>query len=222
MPVKNTIKNYVENGFYHVYNRGVEKRVIFEDEQDYTVFLYLLKFFLSPFTNNLMHPFLEIPNIVIRPRPLENLVEKVELHAYCLMPNHFHLIIKQITIDGMCSLMKKVCTCYSMYFNKRYIRVGHLFQGVYKANLVDKDEYIIHLSRYVHLNPLELTGFNPVSYPYSSYQYYLGNKYADWLKTEFILSYFSKDIKQARVIYRNFIEKSEEKSFFITKDLTLE
>lgn len=193
MPRKHSLKVYVENGHYHIYNRGVEKRDIFMDDQDYRVFLHLLKYYLSPTDKETEHPLKNLPNYsFIRPRPLANLADKVDLIAHCLMPNHFHLLIKQTTKDGMRKLMLKHNTTYSMYFNKRYKRVGHLFQGTYKAVLVDNDSYLLHLSRYIHLNPAELTGVTPVSYPYSSYQHYLGLKKTEWVKPEFILRFFNK------------------------------
>lgn len=209
MPSKNTIKTYVAGGYYHVYNRGVEKRNIFLDDQDYRVFLHLLKYYLSPLDKQTEHPLANLQGfILVRPRPLANLETEVDLLAFCLMPNHFHLLIKQITSDGMSKLLRRILTTYSMYFNRRYERVGHLFQGIYKAVLVNKDEYLLHLSRYIHLNPIELTGFNPVSYLYSSYAYFLRKKWAKWLKPDFILSYFDSSKEQ----YKDFIESYAQNS----------
>lgn len=209
MPSKNTIKTYVAGGYYHVYNRGVEKRNIFLDDQDYRVFLHLLKYYLSPLDKQTEHPLINLQGfILVRPRPLANLEAEIELLAFCLMPNHFHLLIRQITIDGMSKLLRRILTTYSMYFNRRYKRVGHLFQGIYKAVLVDKDEYLLHLSRYIHLNPTELTGFNPVNYLYSSYAYFLRKKWAKWLKPDFILSYFDSRKEQ----YKDFIESYTQNS----------
>jgi len=193
MPQKNKIKVYVENGHYHIYNRGVEKRDIFLDDQDYRVFLHLLKYYLSPLGNTFKHPLKNFTSsAVVRPRPLSNLEGEVTLLTYCLMPNHFHLLIKQTPTEGMQNLMRRLTTTFSMYFNKRYDRVGHLFQGRYKAVLISNDSYLLHLSRYIHLNPIQLTGTVPVSYPYSSYQHYLGLKKAEWVKPEFILKFFNK------------------------------
>lgn len=191
MPHKYSVKTYVKNGYYHIYNRGVEKRDIFLDEQDYTVFLHLLKYYLSPLQKDTPHPLINLPNYpFVRPRPLTNIAGEVDLLAYCLMPNHFHLLIKQYTSDGMTKLLRRTATTFSMYFNKRYKRVGYLFQGRYKAALIENDSYLLHLSRYIHLNPTELTGTHLVNYPYSSYAFYLGKKKADWIKPEFILSFF--------------------------------
>jgi putative transposase len=213
MPRKHSSKIYIENGYYHIYNRGVEKRDIFLDDQDYQVFLHLLKYYLSRINNKIPYPSFNIPSYkLVRPRPLNNLADKVDLLAFCLMPNHFHLIIKQLDKEGMKKLMLKLCTTYSMYFNKRNNRVGHLFQSIYKAVLIDNDSYLLHLSRYIHLNPIDtaLTGVTPVNYPYSSYQYYLGIKKADWVKPQFILQYF-KSSKMLPALnkypsYRKFVE----------------
>lgn len=218
MPSRHRIKTYIENGYYHVYNRGVEKRAIYSDDQDYRVFLSFLKNYLSTYTGEQKHPIIDATGSgPVRIRPLLNFSENIDLIAYCLMPNHFHLLIKQTNRDSMTRFVQALCTSYSMYFNKKYNRVGPLFQGVYKAILVTEDPYLLHLSRYIHLNPREhLTGSDPVSlvssienYPYSSYLYYLGDKNASWIKPEIILSFFNTQ-KRTKLIdyfsYQSFIE----------------
>lgn len=224
MPRRNTIKQYIENGYYHVYNRGVDKRIIFQDDQDYRVFLAYLKALLSQTVDETNHPLLDVtgfnPVRSVRFRPIETLYGKVELLAYCLMPNHFHLLIKQIDATGMSQLVKRLITSYSMYFNKKYARSGHLFEGIYKAASIDEESYLLHVSRYIHLNPDGLTGFNPVSdpvseYPYSSYAYYLGKKNAEWLNTEMILSFFKTKEKNPLLLkdflsYESFVEDFKE------------
>jgi putative transposase len=179
MPHRNTIRHFTENGIYHVYNRGVEKRDIFLDDQDYSIFLHLLKYYLSPLDPEDIHPLLQFQKFSIRKAyPLKNLENEIDLIAYCLMPNHFHLILRQVTKDGITKLMRKISTTYVMYFNKRNNRVGYLFQGKYKAAIVEGDFYLLQLSRYVHLNPIDLQGSDPFNYPYSSYKYFLGEKHA--------------------------------------------
>ncbi len=190
VPQCHTIKTYVEDAYYHVYNRGVEKRNIFLDESDYKFFLHLLKLYLSPNNAHIPHVLVTRRNLV-RPRAVSQVADEVKLVAYCLMPNHFHLLIKQKTINGMTKLLRKVSTTYAMYFNEKYNRVGSLFQGPYKAVLIDSEHYLLHLSRYIHLNPVELTGRNPVSYPYSSYSYYLRQKPAPWVDPFPVLAYFA-------------------------------
>lgn len=225
MPSKNIVKTYIENGYYHVYNRGVEKRNIFLDEQDYVVFLHFLKQYLSPPPPD--GAYLTMTGLhLVRPRPIQTLHEEIDLLGYCLMPNHFHLLLKQNTTDGMTKLLRRLCTSYSMYFNKKYERVGKLFQGAYKAAFIDRDEYLLHLSRYIHLNPVVdkvtpcqgcETCTNASKYPFSSYSYYLGKKKAEWLKPEEILSYFKtarktlpKDILSYQYFVENFLEEDKE------------
>jgi len=227
MPQRNTVRHFTESGIYHIYNRGVEKRDIFLDEQDYAVFLHLLKYYLSPIDPNETHPLLNFQNFsIVRPRPLTNVGNEIELIEYCLMPNHFHLLLKQLSIDGVTKLLRRISTIYAMYFNKRYKRVGYLFQGPYRAVSVHDDSYLLHLSRYIHLNPVELTGFHPVNYPYSSYQYFLGMKHASWVKPQIILSYFDKS-KLLPFLghypsYQEFVEKHPSDSKEIIGRLALE
>ena len=189
MPARNTIKIYAADCYYHVYNRGVEKREIFLDEQDYSMFLHLLKLYLSP--KELEEPLTR--RDLVRARLAQSVGDEVKLVAFCLMPNHFHLLLKQSTKTGMIKLMRKLSTTYAMYFNDRYNRVGTLFQGPYKAIAIDTEPYLLHLSRYIHLNPIELTRRDLVSYDYSSYPYYLGRKSADWLDPTPILAYFESN-----------------------------
>lgn len=220
MPAKNVVKQYLEDGHYHIYNRGVEKRDIFLDNQDYCVFLHLLKYYLSPPDPNNEHPLSNLSLTGFNPvrlRPLQTLYGKIELLAYCLMPNHFHLLAKQRTLDGITQLTRKLATTYSMYFNHRYKRVGHLFQGAFKAALIQEDQYLLHLSRYIHLNPVEVTGLDPVTYIYSSYAYYLGTKSASWVKPQFILEYFqsnnsllSTKINSYQKFVEDYLEDSKE------------
>jgi len=222
MPSKNRLKVYIENGFYHIYNRGVAKQNIFEDENDYTAFLHLLKYYLSPPNEILVHPLWESGLFKpVRMRALANLHKEIELLCYCLMPNHFHLVVKQITRNGMTNLMRAISTCYAMNFNKKYDRVGYLFQGRYKAALIDNENYLLHLSRYIHQNPSELTGTDPVNWPYSSYQYFLGKKNAIWIKPELILSYFNRNPENS-LSYKSFVEEYTNQSDEIIFDYLLE
>lgn len=197
------MKTYVQGGYYHLYNRGVEKRKIFLDERDYKVFLHFLKRYLQPQDKD------EISWVLGR---ITSLVEEIDLLAYCLMPNHFHLLVKQKTIEGIKKLMGRMGTCYGMYFNKEQKRVGSLFQSVYKAVLIENDEQLLHVSRYIHQNPLGLKEHHfpkLVDYPYSSYGEYLGIRKTKWVKPEEILAFF----RSARrigdtdcVSYQSFVE----------------
>ena len=207
MPSRNILKKYVEGGYYHIYNRGVEKRLIFIDEQDYKVFLRLFELSLTPKGD------LDNEDLI----RITNRADAVELVSYCLMPNHFHLILKQISETGMTDFMRSILTAYVAYFNKKYKRVGGLFQGRYKAVLIERDEYLSHLSRYVHMNPLEINN-KLEAYPYSSYKYYLSNDCPKWLTTQAILELFPSNPKE----YEKFVSDKKLDSRLVIKDLSLD
>lgn len=210
MPQKNVLKTYSKGSCYHIYNRGVEKRTIFKDKQDYAVFLGYLKEYLSPPQDKekLIKQFtLKGESFKGLPRQPKNYSNEIDLLAYCLMPNHFHLLIKQNSDRAIENFMRSLLTRYSVYFNKRYDRVGSLFQGPYKAVLVNEESYLLHLSRYIHLNPSEYSK-NLVD-NYSSYSEYLGKRNTTWIKTEMILSFFSQstnDFNHDYLTYQNFVE----------------
>ena len=169
MPSRNVLQDYVPHSFYHVYNRGVEKRRIFLDDQDYEVFLGLLKRNLS----------LEKPTDKYG-RVGGTLYHEMELQAFCLMPTHFHLLIYvHENPRSLTELLRSVCTAYTMYFNKKYQRVGSLFQGRYKASRIDSDPYLLHISRYIHRNPRDFSNWK-----YSSYPYYIKGWKADWVRPD--------------------------------------
>lgn len=205
MPIRKT--SFYENGFYHVYNRGVEKRDIFLDEKDYQSFLGILKAYLfdegqNPNPNALQGPALQSMRI-----RKHSLAEDISLVAYCLMPNHFHFLLQQRTSSAVTKFMQRVLTAYSMYFNKHYDRVGSLFQGRFQAKEISKDEYLLHLTRYIHRNPVEAKMAkiqNLEKYKWSSYQNYLGLKEGGWVKSKAILDYFSSVDNKGD--YKNFVE----------------
>lgn len=195
MPAKNSIKYYLKNGYYHLYNRGVEKRDIFLDEQDYNVFLSYLKIYLLP--KDLVQLNLTLSSQKSTPKQkdqalklikLKNFHKTIDLVCYALMPNHFHLLVRQSQDDGIDHFLNALGTRYVGYFNRKYKRVGPLFQGVYKAVLVNSEEQLLHLSRYIHLNPLTI---NKPNLP-SSLPEFLGRAETDWLQPEIVLGYFSK------------------------------
>lgn len=132
---------------YHIYNRGTDKKSIFQDKID------LERFFQSLIEFNSSEPIGSIylnamPSNQLR-RPTSQLVEIV---AYCLNPNHYHLLLKQLTDNGISEFMKRLGGGYTRYFNDRHKRTGSLFQGRFKSNLVDSNEYLLHLSAYINLN----------------------------------------------------------------------
>lgn len=174
MPSRNIEKQYVEDSFYHVYNRGVNKRRIFIDDKDYAVFLNLLKRYLS-FT----------PVKDPKGRTYESFYDKVELVCFCLMPNHFHMLLYLREPPAITQLMRSVISSYTVYFNRRHQRVGHLFQDRFKAVRVDNDSYLTHITRYIHLNPVSYK-----TWDYTSLPYYLNEKSASWIRPDRILELF--------------------------------
>lgn len=163
MPHRNVLRELAADTSYHCYNRGVERRDIFMDAQDYRVFLTRLKLMLSD-PESLKND--KAPERV----RIKSFFGRIELHAYCLMPNHFHLLLHQVSDDSMVEFMRTLSTSYTMYFNKKYERVGSLFQGRYKARRVDNAAYATHISRYIHLNALSMPG-GYERYEYSSMQF---------------------------------------------------
>lgn len=224
VPARNSIKQYTENGYYHIYNRGVEKRTIFQDEQDYGVFLGYLKEYLTPKDEKGLQAKLadlEIPwsekDKVLKLLHLNNFSEEIMLLAYCLMPNHFHFLVKQRSLDSIDKFMQSIGTRYTMYFNKKYKRVGSLFQAVYKAVLVTSDEQFLHLTRYIHKQALILQGETLQKQP-SSYLDYLGLRKTEWAKPNEVLNYFSKN--NPNLSYQAFVRQEIDITFF--KDVIIE
>lgn len=224
MPAKNILKEYGEDCFYHVYNRGVNKRKIFKDKQDYAVFLSYLKEYLSARDNEKLMKILADPASTQAEKSdarkllgINNFFKRIELLAYCLMPNHFHFLIKQKDKQAMEILMRSLMTRYTMYFNRRYGRVGTLFQSSYKAVLVETDAQLLYLTRYIHRNPISgrilegriLEGvslYEQLTSQPSSCPNYLKKIKQDWVKPDFILQNFSESGFNS---YQDFIESDD-------------
>ncbi len=137
--------------YYHLYNRGVEKRIIFNTEFDYLRFQLLL-LLVNDERPVEVHQLLRdytIPELIKQERqPLVSIV------SFCLMPNHYHLILKETTESGISKFMHKLGTGYTLYFNDKNDRSGSLFQGTYKAKYIEDDRYLKYLFEYIHLNPV--------------------------------------------------------------------
>ncbi len=137
--------------YYHVYNRGVEKRIIFDNEFDYQRFLLLLVLVndeKSVEIQQLVRDY-TIPELIGQKRkPLVSIV------SFCLMPNHYHLILRETSEAGISKFMHKLGTGYTLYFNVKNDRSGSLFQGTYKAKHIEDDRYLRYLFEYIHLNPI--------------------------------------------------------------------
>lgn len=202
MPSKNVLKLYEPGAHYHIYNRGVDKALVFRENKDYKTFLAFLKVYITAPDESLKSP----PS-----RKLKNYFGEIELLSYCLMPNHFHILVKQNTDRGIDHFMRSLSTKYVRYFNTHYHRIGPMFQGPYKAVRIRNEYQFIYLSKYIHRNPLELLPYKESprrlrDYAYSSYRNYLHKFAQSWVQTDAILSYFSKTHSQ--LSYESFVEQS--------------
>lgn len=213
MPGKNSLKQYLENGYYHIYNRGVEKRLIFMDQQDYSVFLSYLKDYLLPKKEKELYEKLSDPQTSSREKDktlkllhLNNFSRNITLLAYCLMPNHFHLFVKQREARSIDHFIRSLGTRYTAYFNKKYKRIGSLYQGVYKAALIVSEPHFLHLSRYIHRQALTSQGESLREKQPCSYPEYLGKRKTEWIHPEDILSYFNED--NPNLSYEGFMKQN--------------
>ncbi len=204
----------VNNEIYHVYNRGVEKRKIFLDNQDYARFVHdLFEFNDQNAALNINYYFnRQAQSMEVRlPKIREKRKLLVEVIVFCLMPNHFHLILKQRIDGGITEFMRKLGTGFANYFNKKYERVGPLFQGKFKSVVIKDDSHFLHLPYYVHCNPLDLVtpkwrdgGIEDIkkgsnfleNYRWSSYLDYIGKKnFPSVTQRDFLLKFFGGSVQ---------------------------
>lgn len=167
---------------YHITSRGNEKKEIYRDDLDRMKFLEILKDYHDRYG--------------------------ILIHSYILMDNHYHLIL-ETPKGNLLKIMHGINGSYTGYFNRRHKRAGHLFQGRYKAILVDKDSYLVQLSRYIHLNPVRTAIVEkPQQYKWSSYQAYIGkDKEHKWVEYSWVLSTFGEKRKRARSKYQEYVEE---------------
>ena len=160
-------KEFAQGTIVHAYNRGNNREKIFFDEQDYRAFLFRLGLALGFETKELTHELLSVPYSRIR---IDAKKDLFKLHAFCLMPNHFHLLIEQCGDTPVSKLISQTCTSFAMYINKKYKRVGHVFQDKFKAVLIENNPQLMWTSAYIHMNPVKdgITS-SPEKYQWSSY-----------------------------------------------------
>lgn len=201
MPAKHLYRSSEVGTFSHIYNKGVENRIIFVDQEDYEIFISYLKDYLSP----LGDPESKKKTFTVNgrtfkgtPHQPKNYYEKVELIAYRLKPDHFHLLLHQKTAGSVEKLLRSLGTRYSMYFNKKYRRAGALFQGPYKSAHIKNMSQLLYMTCYFHRSP---ENDKDLGRQYSSYFEYLGERKTSWVKPEAVLS-----LKEAKN-YKDLIEK---------------
>lgn len=194
---------FAPDEYYHVYNRGNSKQQIFKDQTDYTRFMQLLH--LSNGTKSFKIRELGKQN----PYEIDTGTRLVAIGAYCLMPNHYHILLKPLTDMGVSQFMKKVGTGYAMYFNKKHDRSGSLFEGKFKSQHADSDEYLRYLYAYIHLNPVSIVQHDwkekGVSNPKSAFEYissYTYSSYQDIFPTG--LSCGSRQRKESVILDTNY------------------
>lgn len=183
-------KNFAPKNILHVYNRGNNKEKIFFDDQDYKAFLFRLGLCLG-FTEEEINKEKLISMPYSRIRITDTDKNDFKLHAFCLMPNHFHLLIEQIGNVSISKLISKLCTSYAMYINKKHKRVGHIFQDQFKAVLIEDNPQLMWTSVYIHMNPVK-DGLvnNPEKYKWSSYSDFASNRNLPIVSKELLIETF--------------------------------
>lgn len=173
VPYKNSIKLDRADVYYHVYSRGQNKRTVFADSKDFYYFLDIFSRYLDPSF-----------------KKYAKLNDQVSMHCFCLMPNHFHLLLKVKFPGGMGRLMRRVLTSYSIYFNRKNNREGKLFQGAYRAIPILDEQQLVNTSIYIHLNPVTANiSSRATEYPYSScYMYHKNLSHISWLEKDPIIT----------------------------------
>ncbi len=201
--------------YYHIFNRGNNKQIIFLNDTDKIRFLILLLLLQSP---------LELKNIkrlvksYVQSSALHNITETIdeiiktryiEILCFTLMPNHFHLTVHELKDGGISKYMHRLLTAYTKYFNIKYEKSGHHFQGPYKAVRIDDNNQLLYLSTYIHRNSRELKGWRNKEdlYPWSSFQDYISNnRWGNLLSCDLILSQF-----KSKKEYHKFVNSSTAK-----------
>lgn len=211
------------DGIYHVFNRGIERRPVFTSEKEYQRAVDLLQYYryLKPpvrfsYSKNKLY------SERINDQKLLALSEKaVDIIAYCLMPNHFHFLLRQKSSDGISKFLSNFTNAYVKYFNIKHGRTGPLFEGPFKAVYIESDEQLIHVSRYIHLNPVASSVIAEQSvdqYNWSSYMVYI-NQDVSYIDTKTVLSFFKN-----RDEYKKFIldQVDQSKKLDVLKHLNID
>jgi putative transposase len=173
----------VADAYYHVYNRGHNGSAVFLEPENYEFFLRRLR---------------------------QHMKGNATVVAYVLMPNHYHFLV-QVQSDGFSHAMQNLTISYVKAINERYQRIGALFQGAFKAKLVERDEYLLHLSRYIHLNPVKAGLAQwPEDWAYSSYPEFVGLRSGTLPSPSIVLGQFDDNLEIARRRYREFVQSEIE------------
>lgn len=207
--MKNNIyKEFAPGAIAHIYNRGNNREKIFFNEQDYRAFLFRIALALGFKQEELKNEnILSMPYSRIRVG--SNGKNDFKIHSFCLMPNHFHLIVEQCNDESVSKLISRICISYGMYINKKYKRVGHLLQGNFKSNIVEDNEQLMWTSAYVHMNPVK-DGLvqSPEEYEWSSYKDFIGERNLPIITKNLLIDLFG-DVKSFQKETNNYSSKEE-------------
>lgn len=183
MPYKNKTKIYIPGTYYHLYARGINKMVMYKSPLDYKYFLFLLEKYLTP--NFIEKRQTKWGTLLIS---TNSVAKEIELEAFAIMPNHFHLLCKNIKKYGITNLMRRILALYSMYYNQKYKRRGPLIEGSYRAINIKSEHQLIQTSRYIHLNPYKAKLVqHAIEYPHTSLKYYLTGEFPKWVKRGYLI-----------------------------------
>jgi len=213
----------ITDQIYHIYNRGIDHRRTFIQKFDYRRALEAIIYYqhTSMVLKLAQYRILSLENKKRFDLVMKNSLYNVQLISYCLMPNHFHLLIRQKQDNGISKFLSNFQNSYTRFFNTKYKRLGPLFLIQFKAVLITTDEQLLHVHRYIHLNPYasfivkNLTDL--ISYPWSSMNEYLKNT-EGYCNKEFILSFFKKTDYSAFI----FDQADHQRKLKIIKHLTFE
>jgi len=213
--------------YYHIYNRGVDKREVFGDKKDYSRFLKNMREFNNELTreqricketelNSEASELSSVSSAMLE--FFSSLPKLVEIICYCLNPNHYHFILRQLVDNGIIKFMHKIGTGYPNYFNIKYDHSGHLFQGRFKAKHIDINEYLLWLSGYVNGNAEIHKIAKAENYQYCSYPDYLGSRNGTLCDKEIILSQFKNSEeyrKYVEMVIRESSKRKDMEKYFI-------
>lgn len=178
--------------YYHLYNRGVNRQPIFFQPENWIFFLHRLRHYCRP--------------------------DLIDIISYCLMPTHYHLLVRLKTDQLSRPIMQPLSVSYTKAINRQQNRVGPLFQGPFRARLVERDAYLTHLSRYIHLNPVA-AGLvaRPQDWAYSSYRDIIGERSGTLPRAAAVLDQFP-----SLAVYRNFVEGADDTGYKMIEHLLME
>ena len=207
---------FAENEYYHLVGHAIDDLVLFSNKSEFSRFLLAILIFQAPVVlknfNRVVKNFLK--QGVIDQTIIQRVIKSryVDLVAYTIMNNHYHLLVREVSGKGITQYMQRVLNAYGKFFNTKHERKGHVFQGPYKAILVESNEQLLYLSAYIHRNPHELKKWRGKSkeYPWSSYRDYLnGNTWGGLINPNIVLDQVSNAEE-----YEGFVEGSDAKGHY--------